>query len=129
MMRMWAGALLVAAVPVCAETMLVAPSGNLCAGQAVKREQFFSFLSTTKACPLPIVHAKDMLAFTMKSPNSVEQRGCWGRTLGDDVVFVYEDGKTGTMPFGVYAKVDFDPSGSGKVVSSYNQDRGYIKCD
>lgn len=128
MMRMLAAALVIAAGPVCAETMLVAPSGSLCAGQSVKREQFFSFLSTTKACPLPIVHAKDMRAFTMKSPNSIEQRGCWGKTLGDDAVFVYEDGKTGTMPMGVYAKIEFEPDGSGKVVSSYNQDHGYIKC-
>jgi len=125
---MFAAALLIFAGPLMAETMLVAPSGNLCAGQTVKKEQFFSFLYVDKKCSLPIVHANDMRAFRMKTPNSIEQRGCWGKTLGNDAVFVYEDGETGSMPMGVYAEVTFDSSGKGKVISSYNQERGYINC-
>lgn len=122
------GALLVAAVPAFAEKVLVAPAGSLCAGTPVESGQFTHFLYEERACPLPIVHAKDMRAFRMKSPVSIELNGCWGKALGDKIVFVDADGTSSSMPSGVFAEVELDKQGKGKVLSSFSQDKGWISC-
>ncbi|QIE88035.1 hypothetical protein [Pseudomonas nitroreducens] len=122
------GTLLVAAAPAFAERVLVAPAGSLCAGASVESGQFTHFLYEGRACSLPIVHAKDMRAFRMKSPVSMELNGCWGKTLGDKILFVDSDGTTSSMPAGVFAEVELDKQGRGKVLSSFSQDKGWISC-
>lgn len=133
-MRMLAVALLIAAGPAMAETALVAPSAKLCAGQKVERTQFFTFLSTTEKCSLPIVNAEHMLAFHEAQPkNAIVKyaagKGCWGKTLRGDAVFVYDDGRTGANPIDVYAKVRFDGQGNGVVLDAPMQNRGVTKCN
>ncbi|MFZ5936580.1 hypothetical protein ACOKS3_17335 [Pseudomonas sp. HS6-2] len=131
--RILMAGLLAASSAVSAETMLVAPSGSLCAGQTVTRDSFFKFLSTTQKCDLPIVNAEHMRSFRDATPKNAivkmaEGKGCWGKTLGGDAIFIYDDGKTSTMPMAVFAEVDFDYSGKGKVISSVSQQKGWTKC-
>ncbi|MFJ4349473.1 hypothetical protein ACIPZ5_01080 [Pseudomonas sp. NPDC089428] len=133
MKKMLMVGLLIASSAASAETMLVAPSGSLCAGQTVAKDRFFKFLSPSQKCDLPIVNAEHMRAFRDATPSNAvvkmaEGKGCWGQTLGGDAIFIYDDGKTSTMPMAVFAEVNFDTYGKGTVISSESQRRGLTKC-
>lgn len=121
--------------PALAEKIYVGPAwGKNCVGQKVSRNQFTYFLSEEHKCELPIVNAQHMKALYVKapvteySPGSMEFKGCWGRTLSEDALLIYSDGRTESIPLLVFAEADFDKSGDAVVTKSLAQERGMSEC-
>lgn len=128
------GMLLIAG-PAMAEKIYVGPAwGKNCVGQKVSRSEFTYFLSAEHKCDLPIVNAQHMRALYVKAPKteyppgSEPFTGCWAKTLADDALLIYSDGRTESIPLPVFAEADFDKSGNAVIVQSLAQERGLSEC-
>lgn len=118
-MRMLAAALLIAAGPAMAETILVEPGdGHRYVGDRFNARDVKQVLYEDRPCPLPLVNAKHMREYSTKSI-AIPMKACWGRLIGGDVVIVLENGDSWRSPEIAYVTTTVERSGDGVVTKSF----------
>ncbi|WP_425327627.1 hypothetical protein [Pseudomonas nitroreducens] len=112
------GVLLVAAMPVFAETVLFDPSeGRQYVGEEFDARSAKQVLYLDRPCKLPIVNAKDMREYTTTAI-AIPMKACWGKLLGGEVVIVFENGMTRRSAESAFVVAEVDKKGNAKIVKS-----------
>jgi len=68
--------------------------GRILENEIVLPRNIFYTLYIKAPCNLPIVNAEHMRELIETVPGAPRRTGCWGETLGQHMVFVFEDGET-----------------------------------
>lgn len=101
-----------------AETVLFEPSeGRQYVGDEFDARAAKQVLYTDRPCKLPIVNAKDMREYTTTAI-AIPLKACWGKLLGGEVIFVFENGMTMRSSESAYVVADVDKKGNAKIVKS-----------
>lgn len=123
MMRMFAAALLIAAGPAMAETVLVEPGeGHQYVGDRFNARSVSQVLYEDRPCHLPIVNAQHMREYSTTAI-AIPMKACWGRLVGGRVTIVFENGLTKRGYEEAHVVTSIDKGGNGVVQKSIYKKR------
>lgn len=118
MMRILAAALLIAAGPAMAETVLVEPGdGHQYVGDRFDARSVSQVLYEDRPCQLPLVNAQHMREYTTTAV-AIPMKACWGRLIGGGVTIVFENGLIKRGYEEAYVVTSIDKDGNGVVKKS-----------
>lgn len=104
--------------------------GHQCVGDKFPITTPQEVLYGDRQCDLPLVHAKDMRAYSFKSGAgpALALKGCWGKHLDGSYVVVRQDGSQNYAPPNAYVTAELSNSGTAIVTKSPNQGTPYAKA-
>lgn len=131
MRRLFLIGVLVAPVMASAEVVYVQTAkGHQCVGDKFPITAPQEVLYQERKCELPLVHAKDMRAYSFKSGAgpALALKGCWGKHLDGSYIVVAQDGSESVAPPNAYVTADLAKNGAATVTASPNQGSRYAQA-
>ncbi|WP_124843122.1 hypothetical protein [Burkholderia cepacia] len=103
------------------DDVLVWPTRDARAGEAVDLNSMIYTLHTHAECSLPLVNAKNMRRLDVHS-GATNYVGCWGLLLGDRVVMIDPEGKQTIEPMVIFGRASVHEDGTGTLqYASYSK--------